>query len=178
MSHSDGRRQPQRSASAAGHDRFDRARPLPPAVVLAASERGPTDKPRVGGLWSSFALDSDKDALIDKGEIGLSQVLLSANVELRARHGLIEMLLDGEHISQRLNRFKVHEPRDINLSLHGWQDLLDAGCPLLKKHVLFNLGLSPQVPIPLTDLHPYLNHADQALRNDLQKLLQSRHLVP
>ena len=128
-------------------------------------------------FWRSFALDGDKDALIDNGEIGLSQVLLSANVELRARHGLIAMLLDGEHISQRLNRFKVHEPRDINLSLHGWQDLLDAGCPLLKKQVLFNLGLSSQVPIPLTDLNPYLNHADQALRNDLQKLLQSRYLV-
>ena len=128
-------------------------------------------------FWNGFSIDSDKDALIDKGEIGLSQVLLSADVELRARHGLIAMLLDGEHISQRLNRFKVHEPRNINLSLHGWQDLLDAGCPLLKKQVLFNLGLSPQVPIPLTDLNPYLHHADQALRNDLQKLLQSRYLV-
>ena len=90
-------------------------------------------------FWRGFALDGDKDALIDNGEIGLSQALLSADVELRARHGLIAMLLDGEQISHRLNRFDVREPRDINLSLHGWQDLLDAGCPLLKKQVLFNL---------------------------------------
>ena len=129
-------------------------------------------------FWRGFAIDGDKDALIDNGEIGLSQALLSAEVELRARHGLIAMLLDGQHISHRLNRFEVREPRDINLSLHGWQDLLDAGCPLLKKQVLFNLKTYPQVPIPLTELNPHLNHADQALRNDLQMLVQSRYLAP
>ena len=129
-------------------------------------------------FWRGFALDLDKDDLIDKGEIGLSQALLSADVELRARNGLIAMLLDGEHISHRLNRLGVHEPRDINLSLHGWQDLLDAGCPLLKKQVLFNLKLYPQVPIPLTEMNPHMNDADQALRNDLQMLLQSRYLDP
>ena len=72
----------------------------------------------------------------------------------------------------------MRKPRDINLSLHGWQDLLDAGCPLVKKQVVFNLKSYPQVPIPLTELNPYLKHADQALRKDLQVLLQSRYLVP
>ena len=129
-------------------------------------------------FWRGFSLHGDKDALIDNGEIGLSQALLSADVELRARHGLIAMLLDGEHISHRLNRFEVRKPRDINLSLHGWQDLPDAGCPLVKKQVVFNLKSYPQVPIPLTELNPYLKHADQALRKDLQVLLQSRYLVP
>ena len=129
-------------------------------------------------FWRSFAVDGDKDALIDNGEIGLSQALLNADVELRARHGLIAMLLDGEHISHRLKRFEVCDPRNINLSLHGWQDLLDVGCPLLKKQVLFNPRPYPQVPIPLTELTPHLNHEDQALRSDLQMLLQSRHLVP
>ena len=129
-------------------------------------------------FWRGFNLDGDKDDLIDNGEIGLSQALLSADVVLRARYGLISMLLDGEHISHRLNRFQVRKPRDINLSLHGWQDLLDAGCPLVKKQVVFNLMSYPQVPIPLTELNPYLKHADQSLRNDLQELLQSRHLVP
>ena len=134
--------------------------------------------PAWGHFWRGFALDGDKDALIDNGEIGLSQALLSADVELRARHGLIAMLLEREQISHSLNRFEVREPRDINLSLHGWQDLLNAGCPLLKKQVLFNLRLYPQVPIPMTELNPHLNHADQALRKDLQMLLQTRHMVP
>ena len=88
------------------------------------------------------------------------------------------MLLDREQISHRLNRFEVSELRHINLSLHGWQDLLDAGCPLVKKQVVFNLKSYPQVPIPLTELNPRLNHADQALRNDLQMLVQSRYLAP
>ena len=72
----------------------------------------------------------------------------------------------------------MREPRDINLSLHGWRDLLDAGCPLLKTRVLFNFRLYPQVPIPLTELNPHMNHADQALRNGLQMLLHSRYIVP
>ena len=129
-------------------------------------------------FWRGFAVDGDKDALIDNGEIGLSQALLNADVELRARHGLIAMLLDREQISHRLNRFEVSELRHINLSLHGWQDLLDVGCPLLKKQVLLGLSPSPQIPIPLTELTPHLNHADKALRSDLEMLLQSRHLFP
>ena len=129
-------------------------------------------------FWRGFILDDDKDDLIDKGEIGLSQALLSADVELRARHGLIAMLLDGEQISHRLNRLGMAEPHDINLSLHGWRDLLDADCPLLKKQVLFNLRLYPHVPIPLTELNSHMKNADQALRNDLQMLLQSRYMIP
>jgi hypothetical protein len=44
--------------------------------------------------------------------------------------------------------------------------------------VLFNLRPYPRVPIPLTELGPFLADADAALRNDLETLLQSRYLGP
>ncbi|QNG27785.1 hypothetical protein [Synechococcus sp. HK01-R] len=129
-------------------------------------------------FWPQLALDGHKDDLINQGEIGLSQALLKAGVALRARHGLIAMLVAGEELDQQLERFEVREPRGVNLSLYAWQALLHAGCPLLKKQVLFNLRPYPRVPIPLTELGPFLNDADVALRNDLETLLQSRYLGP
>ena len=135
-----------------------------------------TSHPSWKQFWNSFDLTGSKDDLINAGELGLSQALLRAGVVLEAKHSLIEMLLDGGSTDRELARFDVREPRGINLSLYSWQTLLRQGCPMIKKHVLFNLRPYPKVPIPLSELKQYLAEGDADFRNDLEDLIRSRYL--
>ena len=129
-------------------------------------------------FWDSFDLNGSKDDLINAGELGLSQALLRANVSLQARHSLVDMLLDGNSTNSELARFEVREPRGINLSLYAWQALLQKGCPLVKKQVLFNLRPYPNVPVPLSELKTHLKEEDIHIKHDLEELMQSRYLSP
>ena len=129
-------------------------------------------------FWREFAINGSKDDLINQGELGLSQALLQAGFTVKARFSLISMLLDESSTNEDLARFEVREPRGVNLSLYSWRPLLKQGCPLIKKQVLFNLRPYPAVPIPLSELKPYLGPHDDGLRADLEDLLRSRYLNP
>lgn len=126
-------------------------------------------------FWQNLELGGFKDDLIDRGEIGLSQALLTGGVPLRARYSLIDMLLDGGTTSDELQRHGRHNLLGVNLSLFAWQALLQAGCPLLKKQVALAPPDCGDLPIPLARLQHHLNDADHALRADLEQLLRSRH---
>lgn len=104
--------------------------------------------------------------------------MLQAGFTVKARFSLISMLLDESNTHGELARFEVREPRGVNLSLYAWQSLLKQGCPLLKKQVLFNLPLRQTIPLPLSELKPYLGPHDDGLRADLEDLLRSRYLNP
>ncbi|QNI83999.1 hypothetical protein SynPROS71_00160 [Synechococcus sp. PROS-7-1] len=129
-------------------------------------------------FWREFPINGSKDDLINQGELGLSQALLQAGFTVKARFSLIHMLLDESTTHGELARFEVREPREVNLSLFAWQSLLKQGCPLLKKQVLFNLPLRQTLPLPLSELKPYLGPDDDGLRADLEDLLRSRYLNP
>ena len=128
--------------------------------------------------WQEFSINGSKDDLIDRGELGLSQTLLRAGFTVKARFSLISMLLDDSTTNEDLARFEINEPRNINLSLYAWKSLLKKGCPLIKKQVIFNPTPCPEVPIPLSELKPYLETEYDNFRKDLEDLLQSRYLSP
>ena len=99
-------------------------------------------------------------------------------MSLLASHSIIYMLLNSNSTNSELARFEVREPRGINLSLYAWQALLQKGCPLVKKQVLFNLRPYPNVPIPLSELKTHLKAEDIHIKHDLEELMQSRYVTP
>ena len=127
-------------------------------------------------FWNSLDLSGSKDDLINAGELGLSQALLRAGVQLEAKHSLVGMLLEESSTHRELARFDVREPREINLSLFAWQALLQKGCPVVKKQVLFNQRPCTKVPIALSELKQHLGEGDVDIRDDLEELIRSRYL--
>lgn len=89
----------------------------PAALVFSAVRRLASSRPRLleclrwgkrhGPLlreqfWRGLDLNRFTDDLIDAGEIGLSQASLAAGVTLKARHSLMEMLMNGSTTSVEL----------------------------------------------------------------------------
>ena len=122
-------------------------------------------------FWRQLTLGNSKDNFINQGEIGFSQAMINAGAKTWARYSLIHMLLDQPETGAELQRFAVQELNGVNLTLFAWQALLKAGCPMIKKQAIYNLK---SLPIPLSQLLPWLTEDDTELRNDLEQLLRSR----
>jgi len=130
-------------------------------------------------FWQQFDINGDKDALIDQGEIGLSQTVIANGGDTRAGHSLINTLTQTNGSGEELSACNVRQLSDVNLTLFAWQSLLRDGCPLIKKQVLFNppsRGDSAIKTIPLTELQCHLQKLEPELLNDLEDLLRSRFL--
>ena len=127
-------------------------------------------------FWLGFSLDGSKDDLINQGEIGLSQALLAAGVQLRPAYPLVQGLLEDPAMADELQRYGIWQPRHVNQSLFAWQSLLARGFPLVKKHVLFELIENQGLPMAMAELSRWIPPERRALlAADLQELFVSRY---
>lgn len=126
-------------------------------------------------FWQNFIPSGSKDELIDKGELGLSQYLLSGGVCLEPSYPLIRLLLSAKSISEELQRFRIEHPMHVNTTLFAWQSLLSAGFPFVKKQILFDqINLHAQ-PVALTSLTRWIgSRRIDMLQRDLEQLFVSR----
>lgn len=134
-------------------------------------------------FWQGLPITGDKDTLIDAGEVGLSQALLWAGVELRARYPLLAGLLHDPAMALELQRAGIRGPLQLNQSLQAWRSLLARGFPLVKKRVLFDGDDNSTGPPALTQLLDVLAATLGPtelieLEHDLQHQLRSRHSRP
>ena len=129
-------------------------------------------------FWNRFDLSGDKDDLIQRGEVGLSQWLLSHRIPLEAKYSLISILLKESAVQKTLKQLNLRQPEQINTTLMCWKALLKAGCPVIKKQLLLKPPDSLPQTVPLADLNAHLTAADQDLVEDLEHLLRSRFLRP
>jgi hypothetical protein len=127
-------------------------------------------------FWLGFSLVGSKDDLINRGEVGLSQALLAAGVELRPAYPLVQGLLEDPAMADELQRFSISQPKHVNQSLFAWQSLLARGFPLVKKHVLFDLLENQGQPMALASLARWIPaERRELLAADLQELFVSRY---
>jgi hypothetical protein len=127
-------------------------------------------------FWLGFSLNGSKDDLINHGEIGLSQALLTAGVQLRPAYPLVQGLLEDSAMAEELQRYGIWQPRHVNQSLFAWQSLLARGFPLVKKHVLFELIENQGLPMAMAELSRWIPPDRRALvAADLQELFVSRY---
>ena len=127
-------------------------------------------------FWLGFSLSGSKDDLINQGEIGLSQDLLAAGVQLRPAYPLVQGLLEDPAMADELQRYGIWQPRHVNQSLFAWQSLLARGFPLVKKHVLFELIENQGLPMAMAELSRWIPPERRALlAADLQELFVSRY---
>jgi hypothetical protein len=127
-------------------------------------------------FWLGFSLQGSKDDLINHGEIGLSQALLAAGVQLRPAYPLMQGLLEDPAMAEELQRYSIWQPRHVNQSLFAWQSLLARGFPLVKKHVLFELIENQGLPMAMAELSRWIPEERRALlAADLQQLFVSRY---
>ena len=127
-------------------------------------------------FWLEFRVCGTKDDLINTGEIGLSQVALAAGVTISCAYPLIAGLLDGEAMADELLGFGIVQPKHVNQTLFAWQNLLERGFPLIKKHVLFDLVENQGHPMAIATLARWIPPARRALlAADLQELFVSRY---
>ena len=124
-------------------------------------------------FWARFDINGSKDELIDRGEIGLSQMALKSGVKIFVRHSLMGSLLTVKTMKRELQRYGINHMRDINQTLTCWQSLLKHGFPMIKKQILLD---PPVNPIPLTELHQHLSDVDPAMIVDIEELLRSKYL--
>ena len=127
-------------------------------------------------FWLHYAIDGSKDDLINQGEIGLSQALLAAGVELQPAYPLVQGLLTDTAMAAELQRYGIAQPVHVNQSLFAWRSLLDRGFPLVKKHVLFQLVEHQGQPMAIAELARWIP-ADRRdlLARDIEQLLISRY---
>ena len=127
-------------------------------------------------FWLGFSLAGSKDDLINNGEIGLSQALLAAGVQLRPAYPLVQGLLSDPAMAEELQRYSIWQPRQVNQSLFAWQSLLGRGFPLVKKHVLFELIENQGLPMAMAELARWIpEERRELLAGDLQELFVSRY---
>lgn len=128
------------------------------------------------GFWQTFSVVGNKDSLIDRGEIGLSQALLAAGVRLSAAYPLVEGLLLDPRLAHELDHYNVNHLCDLNQSLHAWQSLLARGFPLIKKHVLFSMTKNKGFRFALSELSDWIpKDRYELFASDLHQLLISRY---
>ena len=127
-------------------------------------------------FWYNFAIDGSKDDLINQGEIGLSQALLAAGVELKPAYPLVQGLLTDQAMAEELQSYGRTQFEEVNQSLFAWRSLLARGFPLVKKHVLFQLEEQQGQHMALADLAYWVpaNRRD-LLARDIEQLLISRY---
>ena len=127
-------------------------------------------------FWLQYAIDGSKDDLINYGEIGLSQALLAAGVELQPSYPLVQGLLTDPAMAEELQGYGIAQPEHVNQSLFAWRSLLARGFPLVKKHVLFQLVEHQGQPMALAELAGLIPKERLALlTRDIEQLLISRY---
>ena len=126
-------------------------------------------------FWQNFVPAGSKDELIDKGEIGLSQHLLTSGTRLVPAYPLIRLLLSAQTIAAELERFRIEHPMYVNTTLFAWQSLLAEGFPFVKKQILFDrINLQGQT-VAITSLSQWIERDHmQMLQEDLEALFMSR----
>ena len=129
-------------------------------------------------FWESLDPRGPKDDLIQRGEVGLSQWLLQHNFAVQAIYSLAAILLKSETVGQALKQLDLRQPEQINTTLMCWNALLNAGCPVIKKQLLLEPPDFLAQTIPMAGVSAYLTASDEALTQDLERLLQSRFLRP
>ena len=127
-------------------------------------------------FWLQFAIDGSKDDLINNGEIGLSQALLAAGVELQPSYPLVQGLLTDPAMAKELQGYGIAQPEHVNQSLFAWRSLLARGFPLVKKHVLFQMVEHQRQPMAIAQLADLIPKERRALLiRDIEQLLISRY---
>ena len=127
-------------------------------------------------FWLQYAIDGSKDDLINYGEIGLSQALLAAGVELQPSYPLVQGLLTDPAMAEELQGYGIAQPEHVNQSLFAWRSLLARGFPLVKKHVLFQLVEHQGQPMAIAELAGLIPKERLALlTRDIEQLLISRY---
>ena len=127
-------------------------------------------------FWLQYAIDGSKDDLINHGEIGLSQALLAAGVELQPAYPLVQGLLTDPSMAKELQGYGISQPEHVNQSLFAWRSLLARGFPLVKKHVLFQLVEHQGQPLAISELAGLIPQERVALlTRDVEQLLIGRY---
>ena len=127
-------------------------------------------------FWLQLSIDGSKDDLINQGEIGLSQALLSEGVLLKPSYALVEGLLQDPAMADELRRYDIFQPQHVNQSLFAWRSLLKRGYPFVKKHVLFRLLEQEGKPIAVAELARLLPpDRFDLIKGDIQQLLISQY---
>ena len=127
-------------------------------------------------FWLHFAIDGSKDDLINQGEIGLSQALLAAGVDVRPAYPLVQGLLTDPAMAQELQGYGIAQPEHVNQSLFAWRSLLARGFPLVKKHVLFHLAEHRGQQMAIAELARWIpENRQDLLRRDIEQLMISRY---
>ena len=127
-------------------------------------------------FWERFNPYGEKDDLIQRGEIGLSQWLLKQGIHIKARYSLASILLGKTGAYPELKELDLRQPKEVNVTLMCWKALLRAGFPLIKKQLLFDPPHFLPRAIPMSELSEHLSNKDEHLSNDLEQLLKSRFL--
>ena len=125
-------------------------------------------------FWEALNPHGDKDDLIQRGEVGLSQWLLKQGISLNACYSLASLLLSDPGANPELKDLDLRQPKEVNTTLMCWKALLQAGFPLIKKQLLLDPPHFLPQPIPMSELSHHLSETDQSLRDDLEQLLKSR----
>ena len=129
-------------------------------------------------FWNRFDPRGDKNDLIQRGEVGLSQWLLRHELTLDAKYSLASILIKSHAVDQALQQLDLRQPEQINTTLMCWNALLKAGCPVIKKQLLLEPpDFLPQT-VPMAEFRTHLTDADQELVEDLAHLFKSRFLRP
>ena len=127
-------------------------------------------------FWLQYAIDGSKDDLINHGEIGLSQELLAAGVELQPSYPLVQGLLTDPAMAKELQGYGIAQPEHVNQTLFAWRSLLARGFPLVKKHVLFQLVEHQGQPMAIAELAGLVPKERLALlTRDIEQLFISRY---
>lgn len=143
---------------------------------LLHANRGLIKHPAWLRFWLEYAIDGSKDDLINKGEIGLSQTLLAAGVELKPAYPLVHGLLTDQAMASELQRYGRSQLEHVNQSLFAWRSLLARGFPLVKKHVLFKLAEHQAQQMAIADLARWIpQERCDLLARDIEQLMISRY---
>ena len=127
-------------------------------------------------FWWQFSLAGSKEELINEGEVGLSQALLAAGIELRPAYSLVQGLLEDSAMIGELRRHGICIPHDVNQSVYTWNSLLSRGYPLVKKSVLFDLFEQKVERLAIPELARWIpNERHALLASDIHQLLISRY---
>ena len=127
-------------------------------------------------FWERFNPYGDKDDLIQRGEVGLSQWLLKQGITIKAHYSLVSILLGKPGANPELKDLDLRQPKELNVTLMCWKALLEAGFPLIKKQLLLDPPHFLPRAIPMSELSEHLSDKDEHLSNDLEQLLKSRFL--
>ncbi len=125
-------------------------------------------------FWHTLPLKGDKDNLIDQGEIGLTQAMISSGVSTWSKHGLMDLLVSQNGIHAELASYNIFDPREVNMTLFAWRTLLKDGFPLIKKQVLFGFPMSNSSLNDLDQLYQWIPDGTEDFKMDLRYLLRSR----